>query len=252
MRLKALVCPDKGDYNKIMESKRFMLNYAPEAVKAINQKVNELLLKHDDPSKDMTIDPSVNIMRIAKACGVKKVMCVSPKQLNGEHAVYKDGIVRIDKTDRDGQRTFDLAHEVGHIVFNHITKSIEFKIVHSGSGVKGYFPLFTKSVVYKAARQGTRRKSELPPEERQIEDFFDYFAANLLVPIHRFQLWEDKTDKKIAEAFKVEAKCIRKRRREVEYEMDILTSTMKPCQIKTIIDPNVKLDVEAMLREVNG
>jgi Zn-dependent peptidase ImmA (M78 family) len=229
-----------------------MLNYAPEAVKAINQKVNELLLKHDDPAKDLTIDPSVNIAKIAKACGIKKVMYVSPNQLNGEHAVFKDGVVKIDKTDADGQRIFDLAHEVGHIVFNYITKSIELKIVQPRSGVKVDFPLFTSSVVYKAARQGTRRKSELPPEERQIEDFFDYFAANLLVPINRFQLWEDKTDKKIAEAFKVETKCIKKRRREVEYEMDILTATMKPCPIKTIIDPDAKLDVEAMLREVNS
>jgi hypothetical protein len=233
-----------------MESKRFI--YAPEAVKAINQKVNELLLTHDDRAKNLIVDPSVNIMRIAKACGVKRVVCVSPKQLNGEHAVYKNGVVKIDETDRDGQRTFDLAHEVGHIVFNHITKSIEFKIVQPGSGVKGYFPLFTKSIVYEAARQGARGKSELPPVEQELEDFFDYFAANLLVPIDRFQLWEDKTDKKIAEAFKVEAKCIKKRRCEVEYEMDILTAAMKPCPVKTIIDPDVKLDVEAMLREVNS
>jgi Zn-dependent peptidase ImmA (M78 family) len=235
-----------------MESKMFMLNYSPEAVKAINAMVNRLLLKYDDPTKNLTIDPSVDINKIAKACGIKRIMYVSPDQLDGEHAVFKDSTVKIDKTDTDGQRTFDLAHEVGHIVFNHITKSIELKIVQPGSGAKVDFPLFTTSVVYKAARQGTRRKSELPPDERQIEDFFDYFAANLLIPIDRFQLWEDKTDKKIAEAFKVEAKCIKKRRREVEYETDILTAMMKPCPVEAVIDPDVKLDIEAMIREANG
>jgi Zn-dependent peptidase ImmA (M78 family) len=235
-----------------MESKSFMLDFSPEAVRVINRKVNELLFNYDDLAKDMSVDPSVDINRIANACGIKEVKYVSPDQLDGEHAVFKDGVVKIDETDTEGQRIFDLAHEVGHIVFNHITKFVELKINLPDRGENSDFALFTTSLVYEAARQGARKKSELPPEEQRIEDFFFFFAANLLIPIDRFQLWEDKSDKEIAEAFKVEEKCIKKRRQEVEIETGILTETMKPCPTENVIDPDVKLDIEAMVKEVNS
>jgi len=229
-----------------------MLNYTAGAVKAINQKVNELLLKYEAPSKDPTIDPSVDIMQIAQACKVKEVMRVPSEQLDGKHADVKNGIVRIDEKDTDGQFRFDLAHEVGHIVYNHITKSIEYKINQPNVNGESDSSLVITSVEYKAARQGMTKKSELSPEEREIEDFFDRFAANLLVPINRFQLWEDKSDKEIAGAFKVEEKCIAKRRQEVAHEISILTKEMKPCSIEAINDPDVKLDIEAILKEVNS
>jgi len=57
------------------------------------------------------------------------------------------------------------------------------------------------------------------------EEIADYFAANLLVPIELFALWEDKSDNKIAQAFGVPKKCIKKRRKyEVEHETDYITS----------------------------
>ena len=229
-----------------------MLNYTAVAVIAINQKVNELLLKHEDPAKDLTIDPSVDIMKIARACNIKEVILVHTSQLNGKHAIVKNDVVMIDENDAEGQRLFDLAHEVGHIVFNQITMSIEFNITQSRNGDKVNLSLFTTTVEYKAARHGTKRKSELPPGEREIEDFIDHFAANLLVPINRFQLWEDKSDKEIAEAFKVEEKCIIKRRQEIAYETNILTAEMKPCSIEEIIDPDINLNIEGMLKEIDS
>jgi len=54
------------------------------------------------------------------------------------------------------------------------------------------------------------------------EEIADYFAANLLVPIERFMLWEDKTDEEIATAFKVPVECIRKRRDEIDLELEYL------------------------------
>jgi len=229
-----------------------MLNYTAGAVKAINHKVNELLSLYEDPAKDLTVEPSVNIMKIAKACNIKKVVFVPSDQLNGKHAIIKNGVVKIDENDREGQRLFDLAHEVGHIVFNQITMSIEFNITQSANGDKVYLPLVATTMEYKAARHGTRRKSELSPGEREIEDFFDHFAANLLVPISRFQLWEHKSDREIAEAFKVEEKCIKKRRQEIVYETGILTADMKPCSIEAITDPDVNLDIEGMLKEIDS
>jgi len=54
------------------------------------------------------------------------------------------------------------------------------------------------------------------------EEIADYFAANLLVPIERFMLWEDKPDEEIAAAFKVPVECIKKRRDEIELELEYL------------------------------
>jgi Zn-dependent peptidase ImmA (M78 family) len=204
-----------------------MLNYD---IKAIDQHVNRLLAEHDDPEKIYSINPSVDITKIAEACGIKDIVYVSHEELHGEHAIFADGIVKIDKRDSEGQRLFDIAHEVGHIVFKHIDMSVEYKV----------------------ARQGMRRKSELSPQERKVEDLADHFAANLLIPIHRFQLWEDKPDAEIARAFKVEERCIRKRRMEIGPETRILTAAMNPGNMDEIIDKSVDLDLDTLLRETNG
>jgi hypothetical protein len=70
----------------------------------------------------------------------------------------------------------------------------------------------------------------------------------LLVPINRFQLWENREDQEIADAFQVEEKCIIKRREEVQHELNILTSKMKPCSELEIVDSDVKLDVDGFLK----
>jgi Zn-dependent peptidase ImmA (M78 family) len=214
-------------YSMLKDRGIFMLNYD---IKAIDQYVNKLLAEYDDPEKIYSIDPSVDILKIAKACGIKEIQYVSPEELHGEHAIFEDGVVKIDKRDTEGQRLFDIAHEVGHIVFNHIDMSVEYKV----------------------ARQGTRRKPELSPQERKIEDLADHFAANLLIPIHRFQLWEAKLDKEIARVFKVEERCIQKRREEIGPETSLLTAAMTAGGIEEIVDNSVELDLDALLRETNG
>jgi len=230
-----------------------MVGYTAEAVKAINEKVNELLQKYDDRTKNPAIDPSVDIMKIAHAFGIEKVEYVSPGKLDGKHAIFRDGIVMIDETDSPGQRIFDLAHEVGHSVFQYFTtdttKIVEFKIVRNANGELIIKPFFAEAVSKKAARQGESRKSELSPGEQKIEIFLDRFAANLLVPISRFQLWEDRVDEEIANAFHVEKKCIIKRREEIKHELNILTSQMKPCSVLEIVDPDVKLNIDGLLKE---
>jgi len=55
------------------------------------------------------------------------------------------------------------------------------------------------------------------------EELADYFAASLLVPLERFQLWEEKSDRTIAKAFKVSTSCIRKRKHEAEAEQGYLS-----------------------------
>jgi len=57
------------------------------------------------------------------------------------------------------------------------------------------------------------------------EEIADYFAANLLVPTELLSLWEDKSNLKIARAFGVPVKCIKKRKKyEIKHELNYLTS----------------------------
>lgn len=65
------------------------------------------------------------------------------------------------------------------------------------------------------------------------EEMADYFASNLLVPIERFLLWEEKTDRAIAKAFKVSPACIKKRRQEITYETEFIMSKYVSCGDKT-------------------
>jgi len=55
------------------------------------------------------------------------------------------------------------------------------------------------------------------------EEIADYFAANLLVPTEQFILWQNKTNEEIAKAFKVDERCIEKRRHEILHEIDFIT-----------------------------
>jgi Zn-dependent peptidase ImmA (M78 family) len=75
-----------------------------------------------------------------------------------------------------------------------------------------------------------------------IEIIADYFAANLLIPTERFILWEDKSDEEIACAFKVEPKCIRKRREEIEYEIECLTPSNLSSDAETEDETPVSLN----------
>jgi hypothetical protein len=54
------------------------------------------------------------------------------------------------------------------------------------------------------------------------EEIADYFSANLLVPLERFVLWEDRSDDEIAAAFQVPVECIIKRRKEATIELEFL------------------------------
>ena len=56
------------------------------------------------------------------------------------------------------------------------------------------------------------------------EEIADYFAANILLPSERFRLWEHKSNRVIAKAFKVPKACVAKRRKEIEDEIFFIKS----------------------------
>ena len=64
-------------------------------------------------------------------------------------------------------------------------------------------------------------------DELYNEEVADLFAANLLVPTERFILWEERSDRKIAKMFKVPISCIKKRRKEIAYELELMVPTNK-------------------------
>ncbi len=167
--------------------------------------IGELLVKYDTP-KIYSLDPSVDIEKIARHCGVKRIESVPPEEVEGTHAIFENGVLKINREDPKGKQLFAIAHEIGHLKLDHIDTSVEYKAARHGNS--GILKLLENDL-----ETGLIRPETLLYIAN--EESADYFAANLLVPIDRFLLWEDKSDIEIAEAFKVEVKCIEKRRKEI-------------------------------------
>jgi Zn-dependent peptidase ImmA (M78 family) len=88
-----------------------------------------------------------------------------------------------------------------------------------------------KDIIYKALAETVE------------EEIADYFAANLIVPTERFLLWEDKTDKEIAQVFGVNENCIKKRREEeIEGELKYLAPKELSSGMKVKSKPPLSLN----------
>ena len=216
---------------------------------SFDEKVNDLLSDFDKPYHYASPDPSVDIFKIAKGHGLKKWRFISSEQklvffdgdgtisydsIRDKHAVILvDGTIAIHEKDRqnEGQYRFNIANELAHVLLGHFKlpakKDIDkFKKKHKLS--------YETDLVVAA-----RYETNFGPNNRKEEEDADHFAVNLLVPIYRFQFWEDKTDEEIAKAFKVDVKCIKKRRNEIRDELNEITAAMKLCSIQETV-PSTK------------
>jgi len=135
---------------------------------------------------------------------------------------------------------YNIAHEWGRIVYNNY---------------------YVKDLTTKANPDAARHISSNPVSKlfRSLfikgwgrEELADHFAANLLVPIYRFQHYLDKPNKELACNFKVDEKCIIKRRNELKREMNALTAAVKPLSIEEIVDPNVEYCGDTFLKDVTN
>jgi len=216
-----------------------MLNYK---IANFDRIVSNLLSKYDKPYNYASVDPSVDIYRMAEANGLKvrPIQFVSPKKkitfletdgtltegsIRGNHAVImEDGTVVMDEQDRgnEGQIRFNIAHELAHVLLEHI------KLPADCNANVGLSRRKRPSLIAKVFPFSKYRKKE---EEA------DHLAANLLVPAYRFQFWEDKADEEVAKVFKVDPKCIKKRQREIRDEL----TELKAAVIQNIDAPNAKL-----------
>ena len=189
----------------------------------IKLKVNQLIMQEKDT--DYTVDPSVDIAVIAKKTGITGIEFVQPSVVQNNHSILNENRIFINYADNQEEQRFSIAHELSHFISN-----------------KGNITHLRKK----------NKKVFMNSEEAINKEIADYFAANLLVPTERFILWEDKSDSKIAKAFKVSKACIKKRREEIEHELEFLTP--KDLSSNVNLDEQVPLslkELDQILRKLN-
>jgi Zn-dependent peptidase ImmA (M78 family) len=204
-------------------------------------------------SVNFTEDPSVDIEFIARKNGITDIQYIPPdifidrQPLHIKHAILIGNVIFVNEHDNPEKQRFSIAHEIFHYNPEERRFSIAHEIFHS----------FTRqqedSSMEVVARQGEAWKKENIGSAEAIEETMaDYFAANLLIPTERFILWEDETDEEIARAFRVEAKCIRKRREEIEMELDLMTPKDLSSDVKIEDSPPLTLDELKQILEANS
>ena len=178
-------------------------------IKTISALVDTLLSAYDTP-KVYSEDPSVDISKIAINLGIEEVVPVPSGELEGNHAIFENSRIKIDKDDPKEKQVFSVAHEIGHIVLGHIDITAKYKVARHGISRinEQYRKIMTENI---------KNIISIQLLQELVDDrLADFFAASLLVPVNRFLLWEDRPDDEIATAFGVEEKCIIKRRQEIK------------------------------------
>jgi len=143
----------------------------------------------------------VDIEAIARNCGITDIIRTPSENILGKYALLTGTKMYIDKDGSAGKQRFAVAHEIFHFLTNWPASDSMQAVAREGEAWK---------------------KQNAGSIEAAVETIADYFAANLLVPTERFILHSDKTDEEIAELFGVEPKCIKARREEIEYELDLM------------------------------
>ena len=166
----------------------------------------------DFRANDPMINPSIDSFHIAATLGLS-IQTVSEQQ-SGHHALLINNIIFLNEKENHWQHRFSVAHEIGHHLFS-IPENNSQELIAARMGNtwknKTFASLYSNHDIHVV-------------KELLEEESLDYFAANLLMPAERFILWEDRTDREIAQAFGVTEKCAAKRREEIPEEMEILSN----------------------------
>jgi len=180
---------------------RAVFNFFP----VIKHSVNNLL----DDGDGYAQNPKVDIESLARNNGINDIQYVSQEEIWAKypkaHAYIdkENSIIYVCNIYNEEKSRFLIAHELFHFLF---------RLVNDNGNTLSIY-----------TRRGELWKKEHEGSDEAVgEDIADYFAANLLIPIERFILWEDKTDEEIAKAFGVEPRCVSKRREEMEYELEAI------------------------------
>ncbi|MCL2442766.1 MAG: ImmA/IrrE family metallo-endopeptidase [Treponema sp.] len=175
--------------------------------KEFKKSIDMIISQEND--ENIAEEPIVNIEAVAKKQGITDIQQVSPIEMKrvreeffNKHAFLMGTVIFLNNEDSPEKQRFSIAHEI----FHHISK------------------IDTNDDMLAVARQGEAWKKENAGSVKAVEEIIaDFFAANLLIPTERFILHDEKSDEDIARIFGVEAKCIRKRREEIELEIELLT-----------------------------
>jgi len=196
---------------------------------AICRIVDKVLSDYEKPYHPDSLDPSVDIRGMADKLGLKVEFVlhnqdfpffneatgrVGEWSLGGKHAyVTQDGTIAINVkySSNEARSRFNIAYGIALILLGLAKVSLPT--------VKSYLESVNPALA-------SRDKRSLFGKRVREEDAV-HLAANLLVPPDRFQSWETKPDDVIASAFKVEIKCIQKRRNEVANELKDLAAAVK-------------------------
>ena len=155
----------------------------------IKGKKDELLAKYNDNS--FVDDPSVDIETIAKENGITEIVCVPPKEINYERAIFNGTVIKLNKKDSPVEKRFSIAHDLKHYLYEkeeyYKTREIIFK--------KPYLIYKRKEIEQKAgyiARFAKTSKSERKP----------ILKANILLKLHLRDYFK-LLSKKVAEIVSV-------------------------------------------------
>ena len=172
----------------------------------------------------------------------------------------KPPVILLNKEDSHEEKLFSIAHEIFHFIFTKEragqmritakkirswTEQLKSKNANP-SIIENQIAKFQNNIISAvAARENTTtireilRKTSLDKEtfiefltqalKKEIgaiveDDVADYFAANLLMPVERFILWQYKEEAEIARAFKVVERCVQKRQKEIKHELEIMAT----------------------------
>ena len=74
-------------------------------IKTITALVDTLLTTYDTP-KVYSEDPSVAIFYIAMSLGIEEIIAVPREELDGNHAIFENSKLKIDKDDKNEKQVF--------------------------------------------------------------------------------------------------------------------------------------------------
>ena len=163
--------------------------------------------------------PYVDILKMAEKMGIVAIKFAPPESIGRNEHAYLDkekATIYINEKDSEEQQRFSIAHELFHFFLYKEKLIEELALNPSQKKIIKELVLLNSDNNIKSRERGNK--------DEKVEALADYFASNLLVPIERFTLWEDRNIKEIAKAFDVTENCVKRRKEEIKLEIDFMLS----------------------------
>jgi hypothetical protein len=127
-----------------------------------------LLEKYKDNS--FVKDPSVPVDEITIEKGIK-VELVSPKEINHEHAVSDEGVIKLNNKDKEEERRFSTGHELKHILLGSREYYKKKRII-----LRKPYSVYKRPEVVKKTKTLRARYATSPETPQSAEIYRGYFG----------------------------------------------------------------------------